>query len=112
MKWLRRIAALVLLLVLAVMAAAWIYTRQASPKIDGSMSLAGPKAEIRVERNANGITTIKAASVDDMLFGLGFVHAQDRLGQLETHSASAQGDCPRRLARPRSTTTSSCVCWA
>ncbi|MBW8830102.1 MAG: penicillin acylase family protein [Burkholderiales bacterium] len=91
MKWLRRIAAFALLLAVAVVAAVWIYTRQASPKVDGTMSLAGPKAEIRIERDANGIPTIKAASADDALFGLGFVHAQDRLWQLETHKRIGSG---------------------
>ena len=60
MKWLRRIAALLLLLVLVLAASAFIYTRQASPVVDGPMSIAGPKAEIRIERDANGIPTIKA----------------------------------------------------
>jgi len=91
MKWLRRIAALLLLLVLLLAAAAFIYTRQASPVVDGPMSIAGPKAEIRIERDANGVPTIKAMSVDDALFGLGFVHAQDRLWQLETHRRIGSG---------------------
>jgi len=91
MKSLRRIAAFALWLAVAVVAAVWIYIRQASPMVDGSMSLAGPKAEIRIERDANGIPTIKAASADDALFGLGFVHAQDRLWQLETHKRIGSG---------------------
>ena len=91
MKWLRRIAALLLLLVLVLAAAVFVYTRQASPTVDGNMSIAGPKAEIRIERDANGIPTIKAMSVDDALFGLGFVHAQDRLWQLETHRRIGSG---------------------
>src|SRR5882762_772818 len=91
MKWLRRIAAVSLLLVLVIVAAAWTYVRQVSPQVDGSMRLAGPHAEIRIERDASGIPTIKAASVDDALFGLGFVHAQDRLWQLETHKRIGSG---------------------
>jgi penicillin amidase len=91
MKWLRRFAALVLLLVLVVAAAWFIYVKRVSPQVDGSMSIAGPKAEIRIERDGNGIPTIKAMSVDDALFGLGFVHAQDRLWQLETHRRIGSG---------------------
>jgi penicillin amidase len=45
--------------------------------------LAGPKAEIRIARDADGVPTISAKNDDDAAFGLGFVHAQDRLFQME-----------------------------
>jgi len=100
MKWLRRIAAWVLLLVLVAAAAAWIYTRQVAPQVDGSLTLAGPQADIRIERDASGIPTIKAGSVDDVLFGLGFVHAQDRLWQLETHKRIGSGRLAEAFGEP------------
>lgn len=91
MRWWRGIAWTGAGLVLAAGAAAWIYTRQALPQTEGTLQLAGPRAEIRIERDAHGIPTIKAQSVDDVLFGLGFVHAQDRLWQLETHRRIGAG---------------------
>jgi len=91
MKWLRRAATAILLLALMAAAALWLYTRQALPQTDGSLRIAGPRAEIRVERDAQGIPTIKAGSTDDAMFGLGFVHAQDRLWQLETHRRIGAG---------------------
>jgi penicillin amidase len=91
MKWLRRVATLVLLLVLVLACAAWLYTCRVLPQTEGSMTLAGPKAAIRIERDAQGVPTIKAASMDDAMFGLGFVHAQDRLWQLETHRRIGSG---------------------
>lgn len=91
MRWLRGIAWGVVLLAAAAAAAGWIYTRQALPRTEGSVRLAGPAAEIRIERDAHGIPTIKAASADDAMFGLGFVHAQDRLWQLETHRRIGAG---------------------
>jgi penicillin amidase len=91
MKWLGRIAlAIVVLLALAV-AAAWFYARQTLPQTDGRLRLAGPRAEIRIERDADGIPSIKAGSLEDAAFGLGFVHAQDRLWQLETHRRIGSG---------------------
>jgi penicillin G amidase len=45
--------------------------------------LAGPSAEIRIERDADGVPRIIAQNDDDLAFGLGFVHAQDRLFQME-----------------------------
>ncbi|HJV62363.1 MAG TPA: penicillin acylase family protein [Albitalea sp.] len=91
MKWLRRFAILILLLAVALAGAAWFYTRQALPQTEGTLRLEGPHAEISIERDARGIPTIKGASIDDVLFGLGFVHAQDRLWQLETHRRIGSG---------------------
>ena len=45
--------------------------------------LRGPKAEIRIERDADGVPLIIAQDDEDAAFGLGFVHAQDRLFQME-----------------------------
>jgi len=61
------------------------------PMTSGTMPLQGLRGEIRIERDADGIPTIKAASRDDAMFGLGYVHAQDRLWQLETHKRIGAG---------------------
>src|SRR4051812_3745813 len=89
--WLRRGSLALLLLALVVVAAAAVYAWRALPLTSGSIELAGPSAPIRIERDAHGIPTIRAASVEDAMFGLGFVHAQDRLWQLETHRRIAAG---------------------
>lgn len=91
LKLLRRaLFALGVLLLLAVAAAA-VYVWQATPKTDGTLRLAGPRAEVQIERDAHGIPTVRGASVEDAMFGLGFVHAQDRLWQLETHRRIGAG---------------------
>lgn len=91
MKWLKR--SLWLLLALAVLgaASAWIYRSRALPIIDGSLSVTGLRGEVRIERDAHGIPTIRAGSMEDAAFGLGFAHAQDRLWQLETHRRIGAG---------------------
>ena len=94
MRWLRRSLLALLTLVLLAAAALWFYARQTLPQTDGSIvlgSAAGLAAEVRIERDANGIPTIRAASVNDAMFGLGFAHAQDRLWQLETHRRIGAG---------------------
>ncbi|MGI9152983.1 MAG: penicillin acylase family protein, partial [Rubrivivax sp.] len=58
---------------------------------NGTLQLAGASSEIRILRDAQGIPTIRAASVRDVMFGLGVVHAQDRLWQLETHRRIGAG---------------------
>ncbi len=61
----------------------YLYLRSSLPQTAGRLVLAGPQAEIRIERDAAGVPAILAASDADAAFGLGFVHAQDRLFQME-----------------------------
>jgi penicillin G amidase len=72
---------LVLLIVLG--GGFYFYLRSALPQIEGRIVLSGPKAEITVERDADGVPLITAQDDEDVAFGLGFVHAQERLFQME-----------------------------
>ena len=53
------------------------------PAVSGSRRVRGISAPIAIERDTAGVPTVRAASADDALFGLGYAHAQDRLWQLE-----------------------------
>ena len=91
MKWLRRsLWALVAVIVLLALAANF-YTLRAMPVVDGDLRVAGLQQPVKVERDPNGIPTIKAQNQHDLMFALGFVHAQDRLWQLETHRRIGSG---------------------
>jgi penicillin G amidase len=68
-----------------------VYVAQVLPSTHGRLVLDGPRAELRIERDTDGIPTIRASSLEDAAFGLGFVHAQDRLWQLETHKRISSG---------------------
>jgi penicillin amidase len=61
----------------------YLYVRSALPQTDGRIVLTGPTAEIRIERDADGVPLITAQNDEDVAFGLGFVHAQERLPQME-----------------------------
>lgn len=79
----RKVAAvLVLLLLVLILAMLW-YRSASQPQIDGSMRLEGIQATVEIVRDAEGIPHIYAKSAEDAYFALGFVHAQDRLWQLE-----------------------------
>ena len=91
MKWLKgSLWALVGMVVLLALAAG-IYTTRATPVIDGELRVAGLQQTVRIERDPHGIPTIKAQNQHDLMFALGFVHAQDRLWQLETHRRIGSG---------------------
>lgn len=79
---LRGVAGLVLLTLLAA-GGGYLYLRQSLPQINGTRLLPGLDKPVEVVRDRNGIPHIRAASVHDALFALGFVHAQDRLWQME-----------------------------
>ena len=53
------------------------------PRRGGTVRVAGPVAPIEIETDAHGVPTIRAASEEDALFGLGWVHGRDRLWQIE-----------------------------
>ncbi|MGH8809091.1 MAG: penicillin acylase family protein, partial [Noviherbaspirillum sp.] len=79
----RKVAWSLVLLLLALAAAAFWYRSASQPQIDGKITLAGPGAPLEIVRDAEGIPHIYAKSSNDAYFALGFVHAQDRLWQLE-----------------------------
>ena len=68
---------------LAVTAGGYFYLRQSLPDFDASQTVAGLTADVDIVRDADGIPHIFATNKRDGLYGLGFVHAQDRLWQME-----------------------------
>ncbi len=90
-RWFRRLLTLVLLLLVTAALVAWTYAQRVLPQAEGSLVLPGAKAPLQILRDANGIPTIRAASVRDAMYGLGVAHAQDRLWQMETHRRIGAG---------------------
>jgi penicillin amidase len=88
---LKKIALVLLILTLALVAAALWYRSASQPQIDGSLRAAGLQAPVDVVRDAEGIPHLYAKSEHDVYFALGFVHAQDRLWQLEMNRRIAAG---------------------
>ncbi|MFQ5984339.1 MAG: penicillin acylase family protein [Alphaproteobacteria bacterium] len=72
------------LAVLALGAAAgFFWLRTSLPRYDGTIPLPGLESPVAVLRDARAVPHIFARSTEDAYFGLGFVHAQDRLWQME-----------------------------
>lgn len=85
----------------------WLWLRSALPQTEGEIVLAGLAAPVAVTRDAYGIPHIRAASEADAHFALGFVHAQDRLWQMEMHRRIASG----RLSEIAGTATLATDIW-
>jgi len=88
------VAGLLLLVVLAALAVGglwWRFLRRPRPQISGRLVLAGLQAPVEVIRDRWGIPHITAQSEHDLLFAQGYVHAQDRLWQMEQNRRLLRG---------------------
>jgi len=100
MKWLRRGLMGLLLLGGAAAAGLALYGWRSLPQTQGDLVLAGATSDIRIERDVHGIPTIAATTPLDAYFGLGVVHAQDRLWQMETHRRIGAGRMAEIFGEP------------
>ena len=99
LRWLRRGLTALLVLLLVALTALAVYLWRATPTHDGVLRVGGIAAAVTIDRDEHGIPTIRAASVEDAAFGLGFAHAQDRLWQLETHRRIGSGRLAEAFGR-------------
>ncbi len=83
MTWFRRILGGLILFAAIAAAGFYLWLRGTLPTVDGSIRLGGLEAPIEIVRDRNGVPHVFAQGRADTLFGLGFVHAQDRLWQME-----------------------------
>ncbi len=90
-RWLRRILLVLALLVVVAGALAWWRLEAALPQTSGTVRVAGLRAPVEIIRDTDDVPHIRAASEADALFALGYVHAQERLWQMEFQRRVAQG---------------------
>ena len=65
--------------------------RPDGPQLEGRIRVDGVHASIEILRDGAGVPHIFADNADDALFGLGFVHLQDRFWQMEFYRRVAAG---------------------
>ncbi|HEX6978335.1 MAG TPA: penicillin acylase family protein [Alphaproteobacteria bacterium] len=91
MKWVLRAFGAVLALVVLAAAAAFAWLASSLPQTAGQIPVASPTAEVEIIRDAHGVPHIFASSEADAIYALGFVHAQDRLFQMDMMRMAGQG---------------------
>lgn len=79
------------LLILAVGALGWVWLTGSLPQTEGRIALAGLAAPATIGRDDRGIAFIRAETELDAYRALGFLHAQDRLFQMEIGRRLGQG---------------------
>ncbi|NRA86923.1 MAG: penicillin acylase family protein [Rhizobiales bacterium] len=80
---------IILLLVLGV--GGYFYFKSGLAKYQGTVQIAGIRNKVSITRDKNALPHIKAQTIQDAYFAMGYVHAQDRLWQMQLHRHIAMG---------------------
>jgi len=75
------LCALILLLVIG--GGGYLWLQGSLPQTNGAITVAGLNAPVEIVRDIDAMPHIRARCEADAMFGLGYVHAQDRLWQME-----------------------------
>ena len=88
------ISCAVIFLLLISLSAGWWFLRGSLPLLDGQLAvgIGGPSAAVTIERDVAGAPTITGQNVEDVAYGLGFAHAQDRFFQMDLARRLAAGE--------------------
>ncbi len=92
LKWIKRLLLLALALFIVALLSGWWLLHSSLPTLDGKRALAGLGAPVSIQRDRLGVVTIDAASEDDALRALGYVHAQERYFEMDLMRRSSAGE--------------------
>lgn len=91
-RWMKRsLTALALVIAAAAGGLTW-YLHDKQPQRDGELRMSTLQAPVTVDYDERGVPHIRAENEADMYRALGFVHAQDRLFQMELLRRLARGE--------------------
>ncbi len=91
-KWIKRLALLLLVLLVIALGSGWWMLRGSLPALDGELALAGLAAPVTIQRDALGVVTLDAGNETDMARALGYVHAQERYFEMDLMRRSSAGE--------------------
>ena len=89
-QWLMRLVVLFLVLAGLVVSGVYYLASRSLPDYDGERVVSGLSAPVEIVRDNANVPHIFASNDPDVFFGLGYVHAQDRLWQMITMRRTAQ----------------------
>lgn len=93
-KWILGTLSALLVLVIVGIASGWWALKGSLPALDGIVESGaeGPRAELRIERDALGLVTVSGADALDVAYGMGYAHGQDRYFQMDLSRRLAAGE--------------------
>lgn len=90
-RWLLRIAALLVVLVVLAVALVYYFAMQSLPDYDQTLAVRGLGAPVEIVRDQADVPHVFGSNDADVFFGLGYAHAQDRLWQMTMMRRTVQG---------------------
>ncbi len=88
----------VLVIVVLVSVAVFVYLKTRIPAISGTLKTKEVTSEVKIIRDAYGVPHIEAVKSADLYFALGYVQAQDRLFQMDFYRRAARDHVARAHA--------------
>ncbi|MEQ1579700.1 MAG: penicillin acylase family protein [Steroidobacteraceae bacterium] len=76
---------------------AYLTFRASLPRLDGEVAVPGLKAVVTIERDVNGVPTVRARNRLDLARATGYVHAQDRFFQMDLQRRLSAGELSELL---------------
>ncbi len=90
-KWLLRLTGGMILLALLALLSVYYLASRSLPDYSKDLKVAGISAPVEIVRDHANVPHIFGQSDEDVFFGLGYAHAQDRLWQMVTQRRTVQG---------------------
>jgi penicillin amidase len=101
-KWLKitiGITGIVIFLIFAVIVVSYFMLKKPIPKYEGTAAVSGIKDDVEIYRDKHGVAYINANDQMDAVFALGYVHAQERLFQMDLMRRSVAGKLSQVMGR-------------
>lgn len=86
-----RISICILLPLFLALCAAYLHLKNSLPIVNGKLIMLDVKERVDIYRDEDGVVRIEARQDEDAFFAIGFVHAQDRIWQMEYKRRLAKG---------------------
>src|SRR5437867_10031019 len=80
---LKLVSAVAVVIIAVTFGLAYWFVTRTHPQSSGTLHVPELKSRVQVIRDPFGVPQIYADNTDDLFFGQGYVHAQDRLWQME-----------------------------
>ena len=99
-RWLIRLAILLIILSVAAITLAYWLASRSLPDYSDTVTVPGIAAPVEIVRDNANVPHIFGDTNNDVFFGLGFAHAQDRMWQMITLRRTAQGRLSEVFGEP------------
>jgi penicillin G amidase len=78
-------------LVIALGLLSYVQLRSSLPRLQGNLKVSGLSASVTIARDAQGVPTVVGRTRSDLVFALGYLHAQERFFQMDAQRTERGG---------------------